>query len=213
MRAYDEEYLWDAMRTLGEAFDCAANRAGLDLQRFFDLFVSTGVAQRFGTGNPRYVAGMSGTELALTVMAAAGLNVDIAVFDGSVLEETPEFWCGWALAYYQWNTGRTFRNIASVCTMDDVLALYHPLHEAAEEKFVEVMEARARQLPTQLAVIRKARGLTQPQLAERSGVSLRAIQQYEQRVKDVNKAQLGTAYRLARALGCTVDDLLEFPLK
>ena len=65
MRAYDESYLADAREVLGEAFDCAANKADMPLQRFFELFVATGVADAFGKGCPRYVAGSSGVELFL----------------------------------------------------------------------------------------------------------------------------------------------------
>ncbi len=42
-----------------------------------------------------------------------------------------------------------------------------------------------------------------------SGVSLRSIQMYEQRQKDINKAQSDSIYRLAKSLGCTMEDLLE----
>lgn len=45
--------------------------------------------------------------------------------------------------------------------------------------------------------------------AGRSGVSLRMIQIYEQRNKDINKAGALSLSRLARALGCEIDDLLE----
>ena len=31
MQAYSEDYLFDAMEALGEAFDCAANRVNLGL--------------------------------------------------------------------------------------------------------------------------------------------------------------------------------------
>jgi len=46
-------------------------------------------------------------------------------------------------------------------------------------------------------------------LAERSGVSIRSIQMYEQRNKNINKASADTMYRLAKALGCTMEDLIE----
>ena len=36
------------MEALGEAFDCAANRAALGLDQFFEMFVATGVADAFG---------------------------------------------------------------------------------------------------------------------------------------------------------------------
>lgn len=56
---------------------------------------------------------------------------------------------------------------------------------------------------------RNAIGYSQKQLAELSGVSLRSIQMYEQRQKDINKAQSDSLYRLAKVLGCTMEDLLE----
>lgn len=51
--------------------------------------------------------------------------------------------------------------------------------------------------------------MTQAELARRSGVSLRSIQMYEQRHKDINKASVETVYRLAKVFSCVVEDLLE----
>ena len=53
--------------------------------------------------------------------------------------------------------------------------------------------------------------LSQSELANKSRVSLRLIQLYEQRVNDINKAQAHTVYKLARALYSKVEDLLEDP--
>ena len=47
-------------------------------------------------------------------------------------------------------------------------------------------------------------------LAKESGVSVRMIQHYEQRQKDLGKAQAKTVWLLARALKCSVEDLMEF---
>ncbi len=57
--------------------------------------------------------------------------------------------------------------------------------------------------------IRKERGVSQSSLSERSGVNIRMIQYYEQGVKDINVAAALTVYKLAQALDCTVEDLLE----
>lgn len=57
--------------------------------------------------------------------------------------------------------------------------------------------------------LRKEHGMTQAELAERSGVSIRMIQYYEQGVNDINKAEAITVYRLAKALECRSEDLLE----
>lgn len=62
---------------------------------------------------------------------------------------------------------------------------------------------------TNLKKIREATGLSQAKLAERSGVNVRMIQYYEQGAKDINVAAALTVYRLAQALDCKVEDLLE----
>lgn len=64
-------------------------------------------------------------------------------------------------------------------------------------------------LETNLKRIRSAKGYSQKQLAELSSVSLRSIQMYEQRQKDINKAQSDSLFHLAKVLGCTMEDLLE----
>ena len=62
---------------------------------------------------------------------------------------------------------------------------------------------------TNLKRIRTTKGYSQKKLAEQSGVSLRSIQMYEQRRKDINKAQSNSLFRLAKALYCTMEDLME----
>ena len=62
---------------------------------------------------------------------------------------------------------------------------------------------------SKLQDIRKANNLSQSKLAEKSGVNLRMVQKYENGEKDINKAQGITLYKLAQALDCTVEDLLE----
>lgn len=56
---------------------------------------------------------------------------------------------------------------------------------------------------------RKACGLTQRELSERSGVNQRMIQNYEQGVRDINGVAGITLYKLSAALGCRMEDLLE----
>jgi transcriptional regulator with XRE-family HTH domain len=52
-------------------------------------------------------------------------------------------------------------------------------------------------------------GLSQRALAEKSGVTIRAIQSYEQGWRDLRKASVGTVLALAKALDCTAEDILE----
>lgn len=62
---------------------------------------------------------------------------------------------------------------------------------------------------TNLKQIRTSAGITQVALSESSGVSLRTLQDYEQGSKPLNKAAAITVYRIAQALSCTVEDLLD----
>lgn len=63
-----------------------------------------------------------------------------------------------------------------------------------------------------LKKIREEKNVTQIKLAEVSGVSLRMIQYYEQGVKDINKAQGITLYKISQALECKIEDILELDI-
>ena len=56
---------------------------------------------------------------------------------------------------------------------------------------------------------RKRVPLSQKELAEKADVPLRTIQQYEQKQKNINHARADYVIRLAKALYCSPEDLLE----
>ncbi|MBO6138482.1 MAG: helix-turn-helix transcriptional regulator [Agathobacter sp.] len=56
---------------------------------------------------------------------------------------------------------------------------------------------------------RKRICLSQKELAEKADVPLRTIQQYEQKQKNINHARADYVIRLAKALYCRPEDLLE----
>ncbi len=210
IRAYDKVYLEDAMRNLGEAFDYVSSHLKITLDDFLDLFIASGIAEQFGRGVPKFVSGLSGIELAMEVLTKAGKDLTFPESDVKY-SFSSEYWCGWILAYYQWYSGRTFKNISKYLSMEDVEKLYPTLHEAAEEKFVDTVNSiiRRQNPPTQLQALRKSIGYSQKMLSEKSGVSLRMIQQYEQRAKNINNATGANLVALANTLGCGVEELLE----
>lgn len=61
---------------------------------------------------------------------------------------------------------------------------------------------------SRLKEMREKKNLSQSQLAEKSGVSLRAIQAYEQGYKDINKGQVVSVLALADALDCNIREIL-----
>ena len=210
MYAYDEIYLNDAMRNLGEAFDYSATVFNISMDDFLDMFIISGIAEQFADGVPKFVSGLSGTELVWEVLSRVNRNVDFPS-PQTEYNYSPEYWCGWILAFYQWNTKKSFKEIKKYLPMSEIYKLYPTLHEASEEKFIDVANSilERKNLPTKLQTVRKAIGLTQKELSEKSGVTLRMIQQYEQRAKDINKATACNLFALAQVLGCKAEDLLE----
>lgn len=210
MYAYDEIYLNDAMRNLGEAFDYSATVLSISMDDFLDMFIISGIAEQFADGVPKFVSGLSGTELVWEVLSRVNRNVDFPS-PQTEYNYSPEYWCGWILAFYQWNTKKSFKEIKKYLSMSEIYKLYPTLHEASEEKFIDVANSilERKNLPTKLQTVRKAIGLTQKELSEKSGVTLRMIQQYEQRAKDINKATACNLFALAQVLGCKAEDLLE----
>ena len=210
--AYSELYLDDAMQNLGDMVEYAVCDLGFDPDVFFGWFISSGIASKFEKGNPKYITGMSGFELAEAVLTET--NVAHEKREPSFIEfKGREYWAGWILAYYQWETGKRFEDIVKDgLTLSTVFSMY-VLHEADESKFVEAANeiiARNREnRKTKLFEIRKARGFTQQQLSKASGVSLRMIQLYEQKQNDISKAQATIVISLAKALGCEVEDLID----
>ena len=212
MSAYSELYLDDAMQNLGDMVDYAVCDLEYDPDEFWGWFIASGAASQIEKGNPKYIAGMSGYELAEAVLRAT--NIQYERKEPSYLtEKGKEYWAGWILAYYQWETGKRFEDmVKDGLTLSKVCSMYI-LHEADVSKFVEtadeIMERNGKNRKSKLHEIRKARGFTQQKLCAASGVSLRMIQLYEQRQNDIGKAQVSVVIRLARALGCGVEDLIE----
>lgn len=62
---------------------------------------------------------------------------------------------------------------------------------------------------SRLKRIREDKNITQLQLSELSGVNIQMIAKYEQGIRDINKAQGTTLYKIADTLDCRIEELLE----
>ncbi len=208
--AYQELYLNKAQSVLGDAFDYAINTCNIAGSDFVKLFVTSSVSKRMENGEPAYLAGKSGIEIVVDIVAETkGQEIHIELQDN--LGRSKEYWIGWAIAYYQWHSARKFSDIFEVLSFEDLQKMYYTLHEADISKFIGIVDSRMKEFfpETNLKRIRNAYGCTQAELSKRSGVSLRSIQMYEQRNKNINKASVDTIYSLAKVLGCTMEDLME----
>lgn len=62
---------------------------------------------------------------------------------------------------------------------------------------------------SKLKLMRIKKHIKQSELAELSGVPLKCIGNYEQLRRDINHARVDIVYRLAHALDCSIEELLD----
>ena len=210
--AYNESYLPSAMRTLATMMDCGINRCGISPDVFYRMFLSSGIAGQFEKGNPKYIAGMSGAELADCITHKV-IGKSFPSNDGTY-SISPEYWAGWVLAYYQWLSGKSFRYLqANGLDIEKVIALYRPLHEADITKFADTADDiicdYLKESESSLKKARERIGITQKELSRRSNVSLRMIRAYEQKKQSLSNASFCTVSSLASSLFVDPDDIIQ----
>lgn len=139
MRAYIEPYLKDVMRNLGVMAHFCINEYGLSPEIFSTLFAHSHVAEQISMGNPRFLSGLSGKELA-DMLIASSAEIIPSSTSSNTYQISPEYWAGWVMAYYQWYTAKSFNQMyADGQTYEKVLMMYYPMHEADLAKVVEAM--------------------------------------------------------------------------
>lgn len=214
IHAYNELYLNDAIKSLANAFDYAINDCKIDPDLFAKLFAQSDLSKQFERGNPSVISGKSGEELVRTLLIDFYKNKKIPKRT-FVSVRTPEYWAGWALAQYQWVSCKKFKDIFERISLSEIISMYPVFHEMDITNFYESIDKKFDEFisDTKLKKIRENSRISQQELAAKSGVNIRSIQLYEQKVNDIDKAQAQTLYKLSRVLGCDIEDLLEKPEK
>lgn len=208
LNLFDGFYLEPMMEKLGAIFDICIRCNGIPGDQVAQAFVDSELAWQFEHQNPKYVAGLSGEELALILGERTELNIVLP--DEPLNGFTPQFWLGQMLAYFQAKTAWPYRRIFEYLDYDRLEGLFLRHGEDDPEFFCEYLKALLAQQPFQsrLKSLRKSARLTQQELAEKSAVSLRSLQQYEQGAKSLEKASAETVRKLSLVLGCSMEELL-----
>ena len=206
IHAYDRNYLGRAQTLMGVMFHVAVYDLGNSLERFYDRFLFSRISSYFEAGDSSILGGMSGAELALEILDDDTRDDYLPVFDKS-----SEYWCGWALAYFQWYSDIRFIQINKYIPIKEIHKMYNPYHEMDISQFCDHMIAlyNSRKQYSNLKMKRLESRLSQSELSRLSEVPVRTIQQYEQRQKKINNAGAETIMKLARVLNCSASDLLE----
>ena len=208
--AYSELYIDDAMENMGCMMRYAEHNCGIDLPEFYMWFIQSGIAYQIETGNPKYLVGKSGIELANEVIyRTKGIKNE---YDNvRYIERDVSYWIGWISCYYQWYRGISFETMMNYGLSVEELRKRYILHEADVSKFVDVadsiIETNMKQ-KSPLAYYRRMSGLTQKELSEKTGVPIRMIQLYEQQQNDIRKASVDYVIRLADGLDVSVEKLM-----
>ena len=203
IHAYSNMYLNSVMHNLAALFDIAINAEELDADKFADMFSDSTIASGIESGSPDILVGKSATEMLMIILDR---EVEYTVVP---VDRTPEYWAGWVLANAQWYLNKSFKEIISVMPFSKLVGMYYPYHEADEMKTIEIIKSYFPSVSS-LKTIRKKRKLSQEELAILSDVNVRSIRAYEQGKNDIAKAQGDTLQMLAKALDCSIEELLKY---
>lgn len=210
MIAYDYDLMPRAQRLIGWMFDAAINYYGVKLNEFYHMFLNSSISRKIEVGDSSIIEGKSGREIAYYLLEDNGYT-DLSKPDYYTIDRSQAYWLGWAISYYQWCKGISFSQITDEVDISTYWDMYDKYHEMDILQFVDGVDdvRRKAQEVSRLKRLRRYAKLSQKELADISGVPLRTIQQYEQKAKDINKANVDYVVRLSKALNCEVSMLLE----
>ncbi|MCD8293667.1 MAG: helix-turn-helix transcriptional regulator [Clostridia bacterium] len=195
-------------RLLSTCFDYAMQDLKLDPEEFNSAFCRSRYVKEIENRNQTFLFGKSGSELCRLILSEACIpftQVQYKPLD----RRTEYWWAGDVTAYYQFNRNISFRHIFSFVSITEILRMFTVYHEMGMSQFMDRMDSLAKQAPSRLSVMRKKRQLSQSELSLASTVPVKTIQAYEQKRKDINKAEAATVLKLADTLSCNTRDILE----
>lgn len=207
IHAYSELYIEGMMIKLGDMLEYACIDCGYDLDAFWQLFLRSRVSIGIENGNPKYIAGMSGVELAQIVMEEVDYNTDFAEPSWNS-NRSDIYWCGWVLAYYQWYCALSFKIISEKLTLRMLRKMYGTLHEADIHKCIDVLDNMAIiNVRHTVREWRQIRNWTQNELAQRAQVDISQIQRLEYGERKLENMTLKAALNIANALGVRIEQI------
>lgn len=213
IHAYDSSIVTRAQKSMGSMIDYAVYGLNYGLDSFYQKFLDSKSSLNFEIGDSRTIMGMSGIELCHEVL-------ELDTFDRKLIDKytdfaingkSKEYWTGWALAYFQWDSALGFKEIDSLVKIEEISSYYNPYHEMDITRFSERMGQiiREGEKDSPLKKKRTELGYTQKELSVMTGIPIKTLQQYEQRQKDINHARVDYLVSISKALNCNIELLLE----
>lgn len=96
LHSYQKMYLSKAQAVLGETFDYAINTCKIPGESFIKQFVVSSVSKRMENGEPAYLVGKSGIEIAADIVAET-TGKELTEKPTDRFERSIEYWIGWTI--------------------------------------------------------------------------------------------------------------------
>lgn len=130
---YIKDYLDEVMKNMGYMYQYLRDVHNINIRESIKMFRKSNIALGIETGNPHYLCGLFGTELAEELLGS---------YDVVEQSHYPdiEYWIGWASAYLQWYSNISFDRLYELVPADRFVWIYGPYHEMWFEHLDEFAE-------------------------------------------------------------------------
>lgn len=133
--AYNALYINDARKIIAHSFDYAVKKMSVPLEQYVNSFINFKYISLIENGDPHYVAGISGIELAKEICNKQGIKYGLLEYNPGI-----EYWIGWILSYYQWSRNLKFKDILSKFNLERFKKAYPTFHECNEKRMFEYLD-------------------------------------------------------------------------
>ena len=136
--SYEQMYLSDVQKNLGFLFQLCLVDLGKSPDEVQADFLASEIPRQIEFGNPNFLSGKSGYELALLLYSHADNQILSAL--SAPYYPQAEYWSGFVLAYCQWKLQVPFRTILENYPLERILQSHRLLHEADISKITSLIE-------------------------------------------------------------------------
>lgn len=199
--AYEEKYLTTIAEIVGDIFRKAACIEDFKIDRFAQEFAKSEVAYAIEYGDLDYLM----SEEIEDDIASLICN-ELSMKDCKDINSR-EYWVGYILVFIQRAVRRSFKEIFALYLCSRLLKDYDTYGDMDPIEMVKKIKQYI-SMGNKLKQFREKKKMTQQELSNTSNVTVKNIKAYEDGTVDISKAQGDTLFRLSRALGCTIEELL-----
>lgn len=208
MKSSNNRLVITAIELIAEMFEYAKCYLHIESDEFFDMLNNTNSSDKLYNLDIIYIYGKSSIEIINDIYLANEMK--IKTFNNKkLLKSDKYYWLGLVIASYCYGKKISFKEIGKRIKPSQLLKMYNTMHEAPHMKVIDEIDKILNRQESILKHIRQSKNISQSELSILSGVSLRSIQMYEQKKKNISKASFETVKRLANSLSIKMEDLYE----